>query len=481
MVNMEFPKRRLTMHYITRRNMLALSGMSVAGLAQARQPSKAFGRAKACIFLFPYGSPPQHEMFDPKPDAPAEIQGEMKSIATCLPGVRIGEGIPALAPIMDKLTVVRSVNHPYPEHGVAYAVSGIPTYTPALEDKPRDARHWPFIGSVVDYIGEMRSGGAIPAIPRNIGLPWLLNSKTDLNVSAGPYAAFLGQAHDPIWTDYDGQGTKIAPRYTDGQTKDFLDPFQETSLDGRFRLSTLGQKVDGLSSERLQARRDLLKSMDLMPAKIFGKHRDMAFSMLMSGKLLQALDLGKEPQSLRERYGKTLFGQSCLAARRLVEAGSKFVSVFWDGFGQFANCAWDTHNNHYPRLKQYLLPAFNQTYPTLIQDLESRGLLDSTLVMWLSEHGRTPKIDSKPKGAGRHHWSKAYSVVLAGGGIAKGRVVGSTDKHAGEVKDTPVSPKDLLATAFYLLGIDPETRVYDTLQRPMPIAGDGVVRHELIA
>ncbi|MFZ9791834.1 MAG: DUF1501 domain-containing protein, partial [Gemmataceae bacterium] len=174
------------MHHITRRNMLALSGMSVAGLAQARQPSKAFGRAKACIFLFPYGSPPQHEMFDPKPDAPAEIQGEMKSIATCLPGVRIGEGIPALAPIMDKLTVVRSVNHPYPEHGVAYAVSGIPTYTPALEDKPRDARHWPFIGSVVDYIGEMSSGGAIPAIPRNIGLPWLLNSKTDLNVSAGP-------------------------------------------------------------------------------------------------------------------------------------------------------------------------------------------------------------------------------------------------------------------------------------------------------
>ncbi|MFN5289085.1 MAG: DUF1501 domain-containing protein [Planctomycetia bacterium] len=175
------------------------------------------------------------------------------------------------------------------------------------------------------------------------------------------------------------------------------------------------------------------------------------------------------------------FGQSCMAARRLVEAGSKFVSVFWDGFGQFANCAWDTHNNHYPRLKQYLLPSFNQTYPTLIKDLDSRGLLDSTLVMWLSEHGRTPKIDSKPKGAGRHHWSKAYSVVLAGGGIAKGRVVGSTDKHAGEVKDIPVSPKDLLATAFYLLGIDLETRVYDTLQRPMPIAGDGVVRHELIA
>ncbi|MBY0328021.1 MAG: DUF1501 domain-containing protein, partial [Gemmataceae bacterium] len=442
---------------ISRREAIALSGLTVAGFSQSRPPSKSFGQAKACILLFPYGSPPQHEMFDPKPDAPVEIQGEMKSIATCMPGVRIGEGIPALAPIMDKLAVIRSVNHPYPQHGVAYAVTGIPTYTPALEDKPRDLRHWPFIGSVVDYIGQLRSGGVIPTVPRNIALPWLLNSKTDLNVSAGPYAAFLGQAHDPVWTDFDGAGTKNAPHYTDGQTKDYLDPFQETSLGGKFSISSLGQKVDGLSPERLQQRRELLHRMELAPPRLFDKHHDLAFSLLMSGKTLNALDLSREPQPLREKYGTTLFGQSCLAARRLVEAGSKFVTVFWDGFGQFANCGWDTHNNHYPRLKNYLLPSFNQAYPTLIQDLESRGMLDSTLVMWLSEHGRTPKIDSKPKGAGRHHWSQAYSVVLAGGGAARGKVIGSTDKHAGEVKDTPVSPKDILATAFYLLGIDPET------------------------
>jgi len=239
--------------------------------------------------------------------------------------------------------------------------------------------------------------------------------------------------------------------------------------------------VDGLSPERLQQRRELLHRMELAPPRLFDKHHDLAFSLLMSGKTLNALDLSREPQPLREKYGTTLFGQSCLAARRLVEAGSKFVTVFWDGFGQFANCGWDTHNNHYPRLKNYLLPSFNQAYPTLIQDLESRGMLDSTLVMWLSEHGRTPKIDSKPKGAGRHHWSQAYSVVLAGGGAARGKVIGSTDKHAGEVKDTPVSPKDILATAFYLLGIDPETRVLDTFGRPMPIAGEGVVRHELLA
>ena len=469
------------MHHITRREAMALSGLTIAGYSQSRQPAKSFGQAKACILLFPYGSPPQHEMFDPKPDAPVEIQGEMKSIATCIPGVRIGEGIPGVAPIMDKIAVVRSVNHPYPQHGVAYAVTGIPTYTPALEDKPRDSRHWPFIGSVVDYIGQQRMGGAIPTVPRNIALPWLLNSKTDLNVSAGPYAAFLGQAHDPVWTDYDGVGVRNAPRYTDGQTKDYLDPFQETTFRGKFKISSLGQKVDGLSSIRLSERRELLQRLESVPPRLFDKHRDLAYSLLMSGKVARALDLDLEPQSIREQYGRTLFGQSCLAARRLVEAGSKFVTVFWDGFGQFANCGWDTHNNHYPRLKEYLLPGFNQTYPALIQDLESRGMLDSTLVLWLSEHGRTPKIDSKPKGAGRHHWSQAYSVVLAGGGIARGKIVGATDKHAGEVKDTPVSPKDILATAFHLLGIDPETRVPDTFGRPMPIAGEGVVRNELLA
>src|SRR5260221_13922586 len=149
---------------------LGAFGLSVGGFLGVRETqaapstSSGFGQAKACILLFPYGSPPQHETFDPKPDAPAEIQGEMKSIPTCLPGVRIGEGIPDIAPIMDRLCVVRSVTHPYAEHGVAYAVSGIPTYTPDLETKPRDSRHWPFIGSVVDYLSEKRAGGVVPPV-----------------------------------------------------------------------------------------------------------------------------------------------------------------------------------------------------------------------------------------------------------------------------------------------------------------------------
>ena len=176
----------------------------------------------------------------------------------------------------------------------------------------------------------------------------------------------------------------------------------------------------------------------------------------------------------------TLFGQGCLAARRLVEAGSRFISVFWDGYGQFSACGWDTHSNHYPRLKEYLLPGFDLAYSGLINDLKARGLLDETLVLCISEHGRTPRIDSNPKGAGRHHWSRAYSAVFAGGGMARGKVVGASDQIGGDVKDCPISPKDILATSFHLLGFDPNTTVPDLQGKPMPIAGDGQVRGEML-
>src|SRR5438874_2605014 len=178
---------------LTRRGFLQLGGLGAFGLgfddflrhadAATKPAPRSFGKAKACILLFPYGSPPQHETFDPKPDAPPEIQGELKSIATSVPGLRICERLPNIARVMDRVTVVRSMSHPYPLHGVAYAVSGIPTYTPDLETRPRDPQHWPFIGSLVDYLEERRArsaqaeGNSQPPIPRNIGLPWRLNSK----------------------------------------------------------------------------------------------------------------------------------------------------------------------------------------------------------------------------------------------------------------------------------------------------------------
>jgi hypothetical protein len=458
-----------------------------AQAAAARSPA-SFGRARSCILLFPYGSPPQHETFDPKPDAPAEVQGELKAIASSVPGLQVCEGLPRIARVMDRVTVVRSMCHPYPAHGVAYAVSGIPTYTPSLETRPRDPQHWPFIGSLVDYFEERRQKSR-PEVPRNIGLPWLLNSRTDLNVSAGPYAAFLGQAFDPVWAEFEGAGTRLAPKYFESQKKEFLDPFAGVTSESRFRVSNAGDPREDLSQERLNERRSLLAQFDQarraneagVAGQVMDRHREAAFALLTSGKLRRALDVTLEPLAVRERYGLTLFGQSCLAARRVIEAGGKFVTVFWDGFGVFASCAWDTHANHYPRLKEYLLPGFDQAYSALLLDLESRGLLDETLVLWMSEHGRTPRINSKPKGAGRDHWSRAYSVALAGGGTPAGKVVGSSDRIGSDVRDTPVSPKDILATTFHLLGIDPHRTVTDTQGRPLPIAGEGQVRSELLA
>ena len=496
MLNLLGSHRRLC-DGISRRELLRLGGLGMFGFGLndylAAQTSEVsipragrFGQAKACILIFLYGSPPQHETFDPKPDAPEEVRGEIGSIPSVVPGLRVCELLPRTSRIMDQVTVVRSMTHPYPEHGVAYAVSGIPTYTPELETRPRDSRHWPYIGSVVDYLAAQQSRGTLPLMPRNIALPWMMNSKTDILVNAGPFAAFLGQAHDPLWTDFTGPGTRTVPRYTDGQRRDFHDPFGGTLPTGRFTLSSDGRLRDDIPVERLNLRQSLLGQFEQArrqtdaSAELYDRHRQRAYSMLTTNAVHDALDIGQEPIRLRERYGMTLFGQACMTARRLVEAGSKFISVFWDGYGQFSGCAWDTHANHYPRLKEYLLPGFDLAYAALIDDLRQRGLLDETLVLCLSEHGRTPRIDSRPKGAGRHHWSRVYSAIFAGGGMGRGKVVGSSDRLGGDVLSTPVSPKDILATSFHLLGIDAHTMVPDALGRPLPIAGDGEVRPELL-
>jgi uncharacterized protein (DUF1501 family) len=304
---------------------------------------------------------------------------------------------------------------------------------------------------------------------------------------AGPYPAFLGRTYDPVWTDFVGEGTTVVPKLTDGQTKQIRDPFAGVSAEGAFRLPAAGELAEGVSPARLDSRRSLLAQFDSArnavdaagEAGVFDRFTAQAFSLLCAGAMRKALDVQSEPPAMRDRYGLTLFGQACLTARRLVEAGGRFISVFWDPYELFGGSCWDTHANHFPRLKQYLLPVFDQAYSALIADLEGRGLLDETLVLCLSEHGRTPQIDSKPQGAGRHHWSRVYSAALAGGGVARGRVVGRSDAMGGVVADTPVSPKDILATTLYLLGINPETLVHDRLGRPVPIAGDGRFRSEL--
>lgn len=483
---------------VTRRELLQVGGLSMFSLgladllrAEGTQPARGtrdgFGQAKSCILLFLFGSPPQHETFDPKPLAPAEIQGEMKAISTSLPGVEIGEGLPRTATIMDRLTVVRSMTHPYPLHGVAYALTGMMTYTPAIEAKPRDPQHRPFLGSVVDYLATRRDGDAV-GVPRNVGLPWLFGSKGTVPNLAGPYASFLGTGYDPVWTDFVGDGTRVVPKLADAQTEPVRDPFAAVSANGRFSMGPGLQLPTDVSAGRLDARELLLGQYNQSRAALddaaaqysYDRHQQRAISLLTSNRMREAIDIHAEPSATRERYGMTLFGQSCLAARRLVEHGCRFVSVFWDPFGPFGGSVWDTHANHFPRLKEYLLPVFDQSYSALIEDLDARGLLDETLVVCTSEHGRTPQIDSKPRGAGRHHWSRAYSSVFSGGGIARGSVVGRTDAHAGDVVETPISPKDMQATVYHLLGVDPHTAIIDREGRPQAIAGDGRVRPELL-
>lgn len=498
---------------MTRRDLMHVGSVSCLGLGlsawerqrelHAAEPAgsvtggstdaRGFGKAKACILLFLFGSPPQHETFDPKPQAPADVQGEMKAISTNVPGIEIGEGLPRTAKIMDRLTVVRSMTHPYPLHGVAYALTGMMTYTPAIEASPRDSQHRPFLGSVVDYLERQhdveraRRGELIADLPKNIGLPWQFGSKSTLPTLAGPYASFLGADYDPVWTDFTGQGTVVVPKLTDGQTEQVRDPFGG-STPGTFRLASHCQLPADIPASRLDTRRLLLDQFNrvqplvdsAMAVRAMDRQQQRALSLLTSQRVREALDIQRESAAIQEAYGPTLFGQSCLAARRLVENGCKFVSVFWDPFGPFGGSVWDTHANHFPRLKQYLLPVFDQAFTALIGDLEQRGLLDETLVLCTSEHGRTPQIDSKPQGAARHHWSRAYSSVFAGGGIARGRVVGRTDALGGDVADVPVSPKDMQATAYHLLGYDARTVVHDGLGRPHPVAGDGRVRDEML-
>lgn len=487
---------------VTRRDLLQVGGLGLYGLTlgnarplvaetSATAPA-APGRAKSCIMLFLFGAAPQHETFDPKELAPVEVQGELRGTSTSVPGVSICEGLPQTARVVDRLTIVRSMTHAFPLHSVAYALSGMPAYTTDLETKLRDNAHWPYVGSVADYLWSQRAATAAEqrGVPRHVGLPWVFNSQVDdLGLLAGPYSAFLGQRFDPTWTSFEGQATQVAPKCRHEQTKTYTDPYAGLSPEARFVFDGAGKMPEGVTVDRLQVRRALLDQFDTARREIdrsagvrpYALNQERAMSMLTSPGVRVALDVSRESNAVRDRYGHTLFGQSCLAARRLVEAGTRFVSVFWDAYGTYFSGAWDTHQNHYPRLKEYLLPGFDAAYAALILDLEERGLLDDTLVLCMSEHGRTPQIDSKPVGAARHHWSQVYSMTLAGGGTHRGAVVGRSDRLGATVADTPISPKDIHATTYHLLGFDSHATMPDRLQRPLPIAGDGRVREELLA
>ncbi len=436
---------------VSRRQLLSLGGSALLGLslpgllrAAERAPGKA--RAKAIIFLHQYGGPSHHDTVDMKPNAPAEVRGEFDSVATCVPGLRVCERLPRVAEIMHKVTLVRSLRHEMKNHNSAgyYSLTG---YNPPSDDQRlRDSRDlFPAYGSVVDKLVPARKG-----VPTFVSYPYVIR---DGSITPGQHASFLGKAHDPLYVGQD-------PNSAD------------------FRLPELSLPAT-LTPERLENRREVLKLIDgqseLLEHSAKARGIDDAYAkalgMLTAPGVKKAFDLSAEPASVRERFGRTTYGQGCLLARRLVEAGVRFVNVYFSQFIGGDNGGWDTHGFNskpmYPILKKYLLPITDQTLPALVNDLEERGLLETTLVVWVGEFGRTPRINQL---AGRDHWPACYPAILAGGGVQRGFVFGSSDKSGAYPASDPLRPEDLSATMFYLLGIDPKTEVHDALNRPLPIS-----------
>jgi Protein of unknown function (DUF1501) len=489
---------------LTRRELLQVGSLGFFGLGSSQAPAIAnaqnaaaaiglpgFGQAKSCILLFMYGSPSQLETFDPKPDAPLEVRGELGCIASSVIGLNICERLPRLAQVMDKVSLIRTVSHPYPIHGVAYATTGIPRIELPMEINPRDPNHWPFIGSVVDHIDGRRPPGNRAdksAVPRNLVLPWAFSSRRVGEVPrAGPYGGFLGPGYDPTCTEFVGRGTTKARKTLAEKVWEDAEPYRGITPESRFQLSAVSSLGPELTFDRLKGRKSLLeqieqfrRDVDALPDRSgIDRHRAMAYDLLGSEQLRQAFDLGAEGDLTRNLYGMTLFGQAALTARRLVEAGGRFITVFWDEYG-LAGTGWDTHWDHFPRMKDELLPGLDLTLSGLLIDLDQRGLLDETLVVLLSEHGRTPKLASV-QGGGRDHWSRCYSVVMAGGGVKRGCVLGKSDKIASDPLERRVSPKDILATIYHLLGIDPATTLTDQQGRPMVLAPEAEVIAEVLA
>lgn len=465
--------------------------MEAEGASEMIPGDTGFGRAKNIFLIYLQGAASQFETWDPKPEAPEGIRGKFGAISTSVSGTSICDQLPKLACLTDRFALVRSMTHPHNNHSNLYTLTGAPAVDFSSETNPFDSRHRPFFGSVLDYLADQAGSEEPSDVPRTIGLPWQFSAFAPFSRRAGPYASFLGHGYNPVWTEFSGRATKTVPRVSFFHALgdvNVADPFLGITPESRLRISKEAQLRDGITLDRLSRRRSLVKQFDDQQGYLnelsVGKGHDRfaakAYSMITSAKVRDALDVGLEPASVRDQYGMTLFGQATLTGRRLLEAGCRLVSVFWDEY-EVVNTAWDTHFDHFTRLGDELLPSFDSAVSRLLFDLEERGLLKETLVMCLTEHGRTPKIDTHIRGGGRDHWSSVYSVMLAGAGIKPGTVVGASDATGAFVKDRPVTPEDILSTMYHLKGIDPETTIPDLRKRPVRLIDNGAVIHELLS
>jgi hypothetical protein len=413
--------------------------------AAATRSEAGFGKAKSCIVLYCWGGMSHHETLDPRPDAPLEVRGSYRPIATATPGVRFGEYLPRLAKQSGRLAVVRSVHHRSSAHGkgMYWNVTGHPPpEETAAVNQPPARSDWPCLGAMVGCF--KRPSRGFPAV---VQLPYPLVDNSTLQ--AGDNAGWLGQARDPVLV-----------RPSAGR------PYGGVSRDLGAAVSSLGEGID---QGRFGARIDLARRLERMKkADSFDRFRTMAFDLTSDPKVRSAFDVTREDVRLRDRYGDHVCGQSVLLARRLIEAGVPFVQVVCAA-GDLNNAVgdhWDTHSDNFGRLKRDLLPPFERALCALLDDLADRGRLAETLVVVLTEFGRTPKIN---RSSGRDHYPNVYSVAFAGGGIRGGQAYGSSDRIGAFPREKPCGPADLHATVFHALGIRGDSTLTDNQGRPMPL------------
>jgi hypothetical protein len=428
----------------TRRRVLqvgALAGLGLPRLLRAEEagtrPSRV--RARSVIFLHQFGGASHHDTFDMKPAAPERIRGEFRPIASSLPGLQVCEHLPRMARVADKFCLVRSVNHTTGAHNSAayYSLTG---HKPLIDIVTANATatDFPAYGAVVDRLAPTER-----RVPTAVSLPTMIADGPFR--TPGEFAGFLGKRHDPLFITKD-------PNRADFRVDELSLPL-EVPLDRAGDRRSLLAGLAGYS--RLNESIAAVRGMDA--------YQQRAYTLLTAPETQRAFDIQKEDPRLRERYGRTTYGQSVLMARRLIEAGVRFVTVYYSpGIG-----GWDTHKDNFSTLRDSRLPVTDQTVSALLEDLDARGLLDETMVVWTGEFGRSPKINAD---AGRDHWPQCYTVLMAGGGLKRGHVHGASDASGAYPKDSPCTPDDLSATMFHALGIDPSTELRDQLDRPIPVS-----------
>jgi hypothetical protein len=455
--------RGLTRRGAIKAGCLSAFGLTLPSLLHAREigdqnKSSSFGKAKSCIILFMLGGPPQHETWDPKPDAPREIRGDFGCITTRTPGVQVGELMPRTAAMTDKIAILRAMATDDNAHSSSgyWMLTGRP-HAPKNQENalPGPLNDWPSMGAAVRRIKGDRT-----SLPGAIRLPeeiW----NTGRLVWPGQDAGWLGNQADPWLLACD-------PNDPAFRVPDITLP-DDLTVD-RYHLR---QSMRALLGKKYQQ----LSTFDSV--RNWNQWQSKANDLLQTADATRAFDLEKEGSEVRDRYGRNRFGQSVLLARRLVQSGVSLVQVNWTRWATDTTAApaWDTHAKNSERLKDALMPPMDQAYSALLEDLSNRGMLDETLVVWMGEFGRTPKINAA---GGRDHWGHVFSVALAGGGINGGVVHGQSDRDGGFPIEGRVEPQDLCSTIFHCLGIPKDLELHDSVGRPFVASQGNLIEQVLV-